>query len=136
MHILKLENKPQDIFKVFTTERRKQEKVAKPLEPAEPVSTPSLSADTNMHVQHNPQYCYQANIKNHHLVSKLYIWLMKGKLLQTTSTHVLAASLGIRKELVNKLKVHHIETNSYKELHEELENEDMLLSFSVLQLSA
>ena len=60
---------------------------------------------------------------------------MEGKLSQTTPVHILAASLGIRKELVDKLKVRHIETNSYEESCEELENENTPLPFSVLQLS-
>ena len=136
VHAPKPENEPQDIFEVFMAERQKQEKVAKPPEPAESISTPPPPADANMHAQHNPQYRYQANIEDHRLVSKLHTWLMEGKLSQTTPAHVLAASLGIRKELVDKLKVRHIETNSYEELHKELENEDTPLPFSVLQLSA
>jgi hypothetical protein len=60
---------------------------------------------------------------------------MEGKLSQTTPVHILAASPGIRKELVEKLKVRCIKTNAYEESHEELKNEDTLLPFSVFQLS-
>ena len=129
------ENEPQDIFKVFAAEKQRQEKVTKPPEPAERVSTPPPPANINMHVRHNSQYHYQSNIEDHHLVSELHTWLMEGKLSQTTPTHILAASPGIRKEMVDKLKMHHIKANSYKELHKELKNEDAPLPFSVLQFS-
>ena len=119
----------------FVAEKRRWEKVTKPLEPAEPVNAPPLPADTNTATRHNPQYHYQANIENHRLVSELHTWLMEGKLSQTTPAHILAASPGIRKELVEKLKVRCVETNAYKELREELENEDAPLPFSVFQLS-
>jgi len=41
-------------------------------------------------------------------------YLIKGKLLLTTPTHVLAASPAICKNLAKKLKVQHVETNEYK----------------------
>ena len=41
------ENEPQDIFEVFMAEKRRQEKVTKPSEPAEPVNAPPPPADTN-----------------------------------------------------------------------------------------
>ena len=132
----KPENEPQDIFEVFAAEKQRREKVTKPPEPAEPVSTPPPPINTNTHARYNSQYRYQSNIKDHHLVSKLHTWLMEGKLSQTTPTHVLAASPGIRKEMVDKLKVRCIEANSYEESCKELENEDALLPFSVLQFSA
>ena len=43
------ESELQDIFEVFVAEKRRQEKVTKPLEPAEPVSTLPLPANTNTH---------------------------------------------------------------------------------------
>ena len=39
---------------------------------------------------------------------------MEGKLAQTTPAHILMASPTIRKDLVERLWVHHIETTSYK----------------------
>ena len=134
-HSLELENEPQDIFEVFAAEKRRREKVTKPSEPAEPVNAPPPPTDTNTATRHNPQYHYQANIEDHRLISELHTWLMEGKLSQTTPAHVLAASPGIRKELVEKLKVRRVETNTYKESCEELENEDAPLPFSVFQLS-
>ena len=43
---------------------------------------------------------------------------MEGKLSLTTPAHILAASPMIRKELVEKLRVRRVETNTYEEAHD------------------
>ena len=60
------------------------------------------------------QYRYQSNAEDLQLIRELEEYFMKGKLSLTTPAHVLAASPTIRKNLAEKLKVQHVETNEYK----------------------
>jgi hypothetical protein len=82
------------------------------------------------------QYHYQSNAEDQQLISKLYSWLMEGKLSLVTPTHILAASPTICKELAKKLKMHYMETNLYKWLPISKEENDTALPFSPTSLAA
>jgi len=80
-------------------------------------STNSGSSSTHCQSQlftTNAQYWYQSNAKDQQLISKLEDYLMQGKLELTTPAYVFAASPTICKDVIDKLKVHCIETNKYK----------------------
>ena len=62
-----------------------------------------------------PQYRYLSNAEDQQLVSKLFCWLLEGKLASVTPAHILAASPGIRKELVEHLKTRKVNTASFEE---------------------
>jgi hypothetical protein len=85
-----------------------------------------------------PQYRYQSNAEDQHLISELREWLMTGKLSHTTPAHILAASPTIHKDLVEKLKVCRIETDSCEEGHhsESSQNHSSHANTSVLCLLA
>jgi hypothetical protein len=105
---------PHDIFEVFTAEKKKREDKAPELS-APPPTTPTPAAAPSM-TRPNTQYCYQSNAEDQCLISKLEGYLMQGKLSLTTPAHIFAASLAIHKDIVNKLKLHCIETNEYEAL--------------------
>jgi hypothetical protein len=49
-------------------------------------------------------------------MSELQDYLMQGQLSLTTPAHVFAASPSIRKDVVDRLKVRHVETHAYEEV--------------------
>jgi len=111
----------QDILEVFAAEKKKRPDKASKLSapcPKTPVPAPTLvvqapTADPS-HLRPNMQYQYQSNAEDQQLVSELEDYLMQGKLELTTPAHVFAASPTIRKDVVDKLKVRHVETNEYE----------------------
>ena len=107
-----------DIFKVFTTEKTKPSKASKlsaPPPPAQVILPPiNTSATSPSTLWPNLQYRYQCDAKDFQLVTELEDFLLQGKLSLTTPAHVLAASSAIRKDMFNRLKVRHVETNKYK----------------------
>jgi len=111
----------QDILEVFAAERKKRMDKASELSvpcPKTPVPAPVLVAQAPTtdpsHSRPNTQYQYQSNTEDQQLVSKLEDYLMQGKLSLTTLAHVFAASPAIHKDVVDKLKVQHVETNEYE----------------------
>jgi hypothetical protein len=60
-----------------------------------------------------PQYRYLSNAEDQQLTAKLFKWLLDGKLSLITPAHVLAASPGIRKELIDRLKTHRVDAGIY-----------------------
>ena len=96
-----------DIFQVFTAEKKKRDSKAiqfvdltnAPLLDKPPAPLDSQAACLVA------QYHYHSNVEDQQLVSKLYSWLMEGKLSLVTPAHVLATSPTIHKELAEKLKV-------------------------------
>ena len=113
-----------DIFEVFATEKKKHEgKASKASElsalpPAARTSTPppppQLQTTNSSDSHPNLQYHYHSNAKDQQLVSKLEEYLMQGRLSLTTPAHIFATSPAIRKNIVEKLKVQHMETNEYE----------------------
>ena len=63
-----------------------------------------------------PQYRYISNAEDQWLSSELFKWLLEGKLSLATPAHILAASAGIRKELIEHLKTRKVDTASFEEL--------------------
>jgi hypothetical protein len=112
---LELGEDRQDIYEVFAAEKKRHEtKTAKFSEfTTQPTTDRKDTSTNNPHAM--PQYHYQASAEDHRLVSELSDYLMKGQLSLTTPAHVLAASPSIRKDLVDKLKVRHVETNEFEE---------------------
>ena len=105
---------PHDIFEVFTTEKKQVDKASKALElsaPPPPTQAPNTSSSSTWP---NTQYRYQSNAEDQQLTMELEEYLMKGKLLLTMPTHVLAASPAIHKNMAEKLKVQCMETNEYE----------------------
>jgi len=97
-----------DFFGVYATEKKKRDAKASKLpeltqakKPNTPTtastSTPTAASRTT------PQYKYQSNAEDQQLSAELYKWLLDGKLSLVTPAHILAASPGIRKELVKRL---------------------------------
>ena len=82
------------------------------------------------------QYRYHLNAKDQQLVSKLYSWLMEGKLSLATPAHILTTSPMIHKELVEKLKVRQVETNLYKWLQDTERELDAAFPLTLLVTSA
>ena len=76
--------------------------------PAQALATSSGSIQTNI------QYHYQSNAEDLQLILELEEYLIKEKLSLTMPAHILAASPTICKNLAEKLKVQHMETNEYK----------------------
>jgi hypothetical protein len=104
-----------NIFEVFTTEKKCGDKAKAPKLSAPPLATLPTSASNPSHP--NAQYRYHCNAEDQWLISELEEYLMQGKLSLTMPTHVLTASHAIRRNLANKLKVRHIETNEYEVVH-------------------
>ena len=92
-----------DIFKVFATEKKRCEAWGSiALDITAAPRTGYRSADfSNSH----PQFRYQSNAKDHHLVSELKEYLIEGKLSLTTPAHIFTASPTIQKGVVKKLKL-------------------------------
>ena len=63
-----------------------------------------------------PQYRYISNAEDQRLSAELFKWLLEGKLALATPAHILAASAGIRKELIERLKTRKVDTASFEEL--------------------
>ena len=105
-----------DIFEVFATEKKRGDKAKAPkLTAPPPAALAPVSAANLSHS--NAQYQYHCNAEDQRLVSELEEYLLQGKLSLTTPTHILAASLPVRKSIADKLKVRHIETNEYEVIH-------------------
>jgi len=73
-----------------------------------------ITPATSSNLQPNAQYRYTSNAEDQRLITELEDYLMQGKLSLTTPTYVFAASPTIRKDVVDKLKVWHVEANEYK----------------------
>ena len=113
-------------------------------------SIPSNKDEPQLHMQHTdappiftnnplpsstsrtaPQYRYLSNAEDLRLSSELFRWLLEGKLSLTTPAHILAASAGICKELIERLKTRKVDTASF----EELSHSNTASPSSVLKLS-
>jgi len=55
------------------------------------------------------QFKHQLNAEDHHLILELEDYLMQGKLLLTTPTHIFVASPVIQKDIVEKLRLQWME---------------------------
>ena len=112
------EDKDLNIFQVFAAEKKKRDnraaKIPKLANPPQEDKSPAATPYAKLALQ----YRYHSNTEDQQLVSKLHSWLMEGKLSLTTPAHILAASPSIRKELVERLKVHRVEANAYEEVHD------------------
>jgi hypothetical protein len=106
-----------DIFQVFATEKKKYNgKAAQLADLTEAPLQDKPPAPSDPHAAcSTAQYHYHLNAKDQQLISELYSWLMEGKLSLVMPTHILATSPMIHKELAEKLKVHRVETNLYKQ---------------------
>jgi hypothetical protein len=104
-----------DIFEVFATKKKCGDKAKAPKLSAPPPVTLLTSASNPSHP--NMQYRYHCNAKDQQLVLELEEYLMQGKLSLTMPAHVLTASHAIHRNLADKLKVYHIETNEYEVVH-------------------
>jgi hypothetical protein len=60
-----------------------------------------------------PQYRYLSNVEDQQLTAELFKWLLDGKLSLITPAHILAASPGIRKELIERLKTRRVDAGGY-----------------------
>ena len=103
-----------DIFEVFTTKKKHSNKAKAPELSAPPPATPAPPPVPSNASWPNAQYRYQCDAEDQLLILELEDYLMQGKLSLTMPTHVLAASPNIRKNVTEKLKVHHVETNEYE----------------------
>ena len=101
----------QDIFEVFATKKKKRGKAPELLAPPPATPAPATASSTP---QPNAQYKYHCDAKDQQLVLELEEYLMQGKLSLTTPAHIFTASYTVRKNIAEKLKVHHVETNKYK----------------------
>src|SRR6266702_4109757 len=109
-----------DFFGVYATEKKKRDAKASKLpeltqakKPNTPTtastSTPTAASRTT------PQYKYQSNAEDQQLSAELYKWLLDGKLSLVTPAHILAASPGIRKELVERLRTRRVDAACLEE---------------------
>jgi hypothetical protein len=123
-----------DIFQVFAAEKKKHD--SKVYQPTKLAKVPLLDqppAPLDSHTMHPMmQYRYHSNAEDQQLASKLYTWLLEGKLSLATPTHILATSPTIRKELAEKLKVRRVETNLYERPPDSMGENDAVLPFSPL----
>ena len=90
-----------------------QSKASNPIPTPPTFTNESLPSSTS---RTPPQYQYQSNVEDLQLVSELFCWLLEGKLTSVTPAHILAASPGICKELVERLKTHKVNTVSFEEV--------------------
>jgi len=117
-----------DFFRVYTTEKKKRDAKASKLPKLTHAKKPNMPATASQNTptttststpttasRMTPQYKYQSNAKDQQLLAKLYKWLLDGKLSLVTPAHILAASPGIRKELVKWLCTHQVDAACLKE---------------------
>jgi hypothetical protein len=76
---------------------------------------PTTSTDA---LKPTPQYRYQSNAEDQRLINELVSWLWQGTLTQITPAHIYAASLAVRKEIAECLRVRRVEVSSYEEPHD------------------
>jgi hypothetical protein len=79
--------------------------------PAPPFANDTLPSSTSRAV---PQYRYLSHAEDQQLMTELFRWLLDGKLALITPAHILAASPGIRKELIDRLKTRRVDAGSYE----------------------
>jgi len=79
-----------------------------------PSDLPKPNLPFNPH-KPTPQYCYQSNAEDQRLIDKLVSSLWQGNLTQVTPAHLYAASPAVRKEILERLHVQHVEVASYGE---------------------
>jgi len=103
-----------DILKVFAAKRKCNDKKGKASKLSATSTEPQAHPATSSNLQPNVQYWYTSNAEDQCLVTKLEDYLMQGKFSLMTPAHVFAASPAIHKDIVNKLKVWHVEANKYK----------------------
>jgi len=127
-----------NIFQVFAAKRKKRDGKAvqlADLTEAPPPDKPSVPLDPHAACP-TVQYRYHSNTEDQQLVSKLYSWLMEGKLSLVMPAHILAASPMIHKELVEKLKVRRVETNLYERLQDMERELDAVFPLALPPLAA
>jgi len=104
-----------DILEVFAAKKKKRDdKKGKAPELSAPPKESQACPTAPSNPRPNAQFRYHSNAKDQRLVTELEDYLMQGKLSLTTPAHVFAASPAIRKDIVDKLKVQHVEANEYK----------------------
>jgi len=117
----------QDIFCIFATEKKKRTnkpcqlpEASTPKAPKPPPSgaTPQVQHKTTLQPNSHkapPQYQYQCNAEDQKLINKLVTWLWQGNLAHITPAHLYTASPLVCKEILERLRICHIEVTSYKE---------------------
>ena len=103
-----------DILEVFAAERKHDDKKGKASKLSATSTEPEAHPATSSNLQPNMQYRYTSNTEDQCLVTKLEDYLIQGKLSLTMPAYVFAASPTICKDIVDKLKVQHVEANEYK----------------------
>ena len=130
----KYSNKLFNMFEVFATWKmdnipQKASAFSTPILAVLPVHT-SASVPL-MHNAHLSQYRYQTSAEDQFLTKQIMDWILKGKLAQIISAHVLVISPPIRKELAECLHPCCVETGSFEQV-----SNDSVDSVAMLELAA